>query len=187
MAINFHNITNNWTLFLDRDGVINHEKDNDYIHTWDEFIFYDGAKAAMKIFAEKFKYIFVVTNQRGVGKGVTSIVTLHLIHHNMIKEIEMAGGRIDKVYFCTDMDNSSLNRKPQPGMALQAKTDFPDIDFNQSIMVGNNFSDMEFGRSIGASTVFLSTTHPEVNESDNRVDAVYESLAGFAASLQSFR
>jgi D-glycero-D-manno-heptose 1,7-bisphosphate phosphatase len=187
VAINIKSINNNWTLFLDRDGVINHEKENDYIHTWDEFVFYEGAKEAMKFFARKFKYIFIITNQRGVGKGVTTSEDLNTIHQNMIKEIEMAGGRINKIYFCTDLDDNSPNRKPQPGMALQAKQDFPDIDFNQSVMVGNTLSDMEFGRNIGATTVFLPTTKPDVSHTENSIDAVYKSLADFAAALQSVR
>jgi len=187
MAFNLKNINNNWTLFLDRDGVINHEKDNGYIHTWDEFVFYDGVKEAMKIFAKKFKYILIITNQRGVGKAVTRIEDLYIIHQNMVKEIELAGGRVDHIYFCTDLDDTSPNRKPQPGMALQAKQDFPDIDFSQSVMVGNTPGDMGFGRNIGATTIFLPTTKPEVKHTDSSIDAVYPSLAAFAQALQSFR
>src|SRR5258706_16089756 len=100
-------IDNTWTLFLDRDGVINHEKHLDYIHTWDEFVFYDGVKEALKILAPKFKHIVVVTNQKGVGKGMTLLKDLGIIHRNMIKEIEMVGGRIDKVYFCTDLEETA--------------------------------------------------------------------------------
>ncbi len=183
MAINLENINKNWTLFLDRDGVINLEKDNDYIHTWDEFVFYDGVKDAIKIFTEKFKYIFVVTNQRGVGKGVTRIEDLDTIHQNMVKEIETAGGSIEKIYFCTDVDDSSPNRKPQAGMAFQAKQDFPDIDFSRSVMIGNTLGDMEFGRNIGAATIFIPSTKPEVILPDSRIDAIYNSLADFARAL----
>lgn len=177
------NIDNTWTLFLDRDGVINHEKHLDYIHTWDEFVFYEGVKEAMKIFAERFKHIFVVTNQKGVGKGMTLLKDLNTIHKNMLAEIKMNGGRIDKVYFCTDLEETSPCRKPNPGMAYQAKEDFPAIDFNKSIMVGNTLSDMEFGRNIGAVTIFLPTTRPEVEHTDDRIDAVYASLLHFAKAL----
>lgn len=184
MAINLKKIDRSWTLFLDRDGVINHEKHNDYIHTWDEFHFYDGVKDAIKIFAEKFKYIIVVTNQKGIGKGVTKPEDLKHIHLNMIKEIENTGGRIDAIYFCPDVDENSPNRKPNIGMGLQAKKDFPEIDFNKSIMVGNTLSDMQFGKSLGATTIFLPTTRPEVNKNDERIDAVYPSLISFAKDLQ---
>ena len=187
MATKIKGINKDWTLFLDRDGVINQEKDKDYIHTWDEFIFYDGVKEAFKIFNSIFKYIIVVTNQRGVGKGVTQLNNLHIIHQNMKAEIEINGGRVDGIYFCPDIDPNSPNRKPNAGMALQAKQDFPAIDFNKSIMIGNTLSDMGFGRNIGATTIFLPTTRPEVSHTESNIDAVYKSLFHFAETLQSFR
>lgn len=181
--IDLKHVDNSWTLFLDRDGVINHEKHQDYIHTWDEFKFYAGVKEAIKIFAQIFKYIIVVTNQRGIGKGVTTLADLENIHNNMIDEIVQSGGRIDAIYFCPDLNNDSLNRKPNIGMALQAKNDFPGIDFNKSIMVGNTLSDMQFGRGIGAKTIFLPTTRPEVNINNACIDGVYPSLITLAQTL----
>ena len=177
------NIDFNWTLFLDRDGVINHEKHLDYINTWDEFVFYDGVKEALRIFATRFKHIVVVTNQKGIGKGITQLRQLEIIHQNMLTEIKNAGGRIDKIYFCPDLDENSPNRKPNPGMAFQAKQDFPEVDFTRSIIVGNTLSDMQFGRNIGAATIFLPTTRPEVEHTDERIDAVYPSLLLFAQAL----
>lgn len=176
-------IDNTWTLFLDRDGVINHEKHSDYIHTWDEFVFYDGVKQAIKIFGKVFNRIIIVTNQKGIGKGLTKPNDLTVIHRNMIAEVKKAGGRIDAVYFCPDLEETSLNRKPNPGMGLQAKKDFPEIDLTKSVMVGNTLSDMEFGRHLGAITVFLPTTRPEVNTRDKRIDLVYPSLIAFALDL----
>jgi D-glycero-D-manno-heptose 1,7-bisphosphate phosphatase len=176
-------INNDWTLFLDRDGVINHEKHLGYINTWDEFVFYDGVKEAIRIFTSRFRHIFVVTNQKGVGKGITQPENLNSIHQNMITEIETTGGRIDKIYFCPDLNEASPNRKPNPGMALQAKQDFPEIDFTRSIMVGNTLGDMQFGRNIGAITIFLPTTRPKVEHTDKRIDAVYPSLLHFAKAL----
>lgn len=174
---------NNWTIFLDRDGVINHEQHEGYVNTWEDFTFYEGVKEALKIFAARFKYIIIITNQRGVGRGITKLENLYIVHQKMITEIEVAGGRIDRIYFCTDVATDSPNRKPNTGMALQAKKDFFDIDFSKSVMVGNNFSDMEFGRGIGAKTIFLPTTQAGVSVSDQRIDAVYPSLIDFAKSL----
>ncbi len=183
--IEVKNIDKSWTLFLDRDGVINHEKHMDYIHTWDEFVFYDGVKEALKIFNHVFGHIVVVTNQKGVGKGVTRAEDLAEIHQNMIEAIEAAGGRIDKVYFCADLEESSPNRKPNPGMGLQAKTDFEAIDLTKAIMIGNTMSDMEFGRNLGIKTIFLPTTRPEVDTTDKRIDMVCSSLAAFAGILEN--
>ena len=173
-----------WTLFLDRDGVINHEKHQDYIHTWDEFKFYDGVLEATKIFAEKFHRIVVVTNQKGVGKGLTRLDDLHTIHANMEHEIENAGGRIDAVFYCSELEDNNPFRKPNPGMGLQAIKQFPDIDIKKAIMVGNTISDMQFGRNLGVYTVFLPTTRPDVDLKDERIDAVYNSLFAFAQELK---
>jgi len=173
----------NWTLFLDRDGVINVENPLKYINTWEEFIFHEGVKEALNIFAARFKFILVVTNQRGVAKGLTKQEELDTIHRNMTAEIILSGGRIDKIYSCTDMEDTSPNRKPNPGMGFQAKTDFQTIDFSKSIVVGDKLSDMEFGRNLGCKTVLLTTVVPAIPKGDPRIDAVYNSLLDFARSL----
>ncbi|MBU3714124.1 MAG: HAD-IIIA family hydrolase [Ferruginibacter sp.] len=176
-------IDKKWTLFLDRDGVINHEKHNDYIHTWDEFVFYDGVKEAIRIFSAVFNRIIIVTNQKGVGKGLTKIEDLQIIHSNMIKEIEIAGGKIDAVFFCSDLNDDSPDRKPNPGMGKKAIEQFPDINPQKSIMIGNTLSDMGFGRNLGTFTVFLPTTRPDVDTSDPRIDMTANSLIDFAEKL----
>jgi D-glycero-D-manno-heptose 1,7-bisphosphate phosphatase len=185
--IDLSKIDETWTLFLDRDGVINDEKHQDYIHTWDEFVFFEGVKEAIAIFAKKFKHIIVVTNQRGIGRGLTLLADVEQIHKNMKAEIETAGGRIDAVYFCPDKEEESPNRKPNPGMGLQALKDFPGIDLTKAIMVGNTLSDMQFGRNLGIKTIFLPTTRPEVDVNDERIDAVYDSLISFANSLKNLQ
>jgi len=183
MMIPFHNIDNTWTLFLDRDGVINHEKHLDYIHNWSEFNFYDGVIEAVATFTGIFNRIVIVTNQKGVGKGLTTLENLHTIHTNMQQAFEAAGGKIDAIYFCPDLNEDSPDRKPNPGMGWKAKNDFPEIDFSKSIMIGNTISDMSFGRNIGAYTVFLPTTRPDVALDDARIDQVSNSLLDFAGLL----
>lgn len=180
-------IDKTWTLFLDRDGVINYEKHLDYIHTWEEFKFYEGATEAIKIFTEKFKRILVVTNQRGVGKGLTKLDDLHTIHANMLEDIVKAGGHLDAIYYCSELDINSPYRKPNPGMGLEAVKEFPEIDLTKTIMVGNTISDMEFGRNLGVFTVFLPTTRPEVSLTDERIDLVCESLIDFAQKLAAYK
>lgn len=148
------------TLFLDRDGVINFEKVADYIHTWDEFQFYPGAPEAIAGLGKLFDLTIIVTNQKGVGKGVTKVEDLSVIHENMTLAIEKAGGKIDAIYYCPDLNEDSPDRKPNPGMAFKAKADFPQIDLAESLMVGNNISDLKFGRNAGMKTAFLRTTNP---------------------------
>jgi histidinol-phosphate phosphatase family protein len=176
-------ITEDWTLFLDRDGVINHEKKEDYIRNWSEFKFYTESLAALPLLAQKFSRIIIVTNQKGIGKGWMTDADLALIHENMTQQIIELGGRIDAIFYCSDLDNASYNRKPQPGMAYQAKEKFPSIDFTKSIMVGNRMSDMEFGRNAGMHTVYLATTNPEAPFPDTKIDDRYDHLFQFAQAI----
>jgi D-glycero-D-manno-heptose 1,7-bisphosphate phosphatase len=172
-------------LFLDRDGVINIEKYKDYIHHWDEFTFYDGAVEAIAGLSQLFERVIIVTNQKGVGKGVTLVHNLETIHTNLRTDVEAAGGKIDAAFYCPDLDDNSPNRKPNPGMAFQAKTAFPEIDFSQSLMVGNNLSDMHFGRNAGMKTAFVRTTHPNLILPEGLVDIDVADLPALLHFLQS--
>jgi D-glycero-D-manno-heptose 1,7-bisphosphate phosphatase len=177
-------IDKSWTLFLDRDGVINHEKKLDYIYNYNEFEFYKGAKEALKIFAGIFPLVIIVTNQRGIGKGLMTEDDLQEIHTKMLHDIKEEGGRIDKIYYNISLQNDDPLRKPQPGMALLARKDFPHINFQHSIMAGNNFSDMFFGRNAGMHTVFLKTTSPETVLPHEAIDLSFDNLIDFAKALQ---
>ncbi len=175
------NIGTETTLFLDRDGVLNKEKPGGYINNWQEFNWCDGALDALKILSPLFGKIIIVTNQRGVSKGETKLSDLHEIHRLLKKQIVLEGGRIDAIFFCTDIDDASLNRKPNPGMALQALELFPEINFTNAVMVGDKESDMKFGKGLGMATVFVSPVNTEIAMPE--ADAVYASLYQFATAL----
>jgi histidinol-phosphate phosphatase family protein len=177
-------IDTSFTLFIDRDGVLNHEKFEDYILNWKEFQFYDTTIEALAILSPLFNKIILVTNQKGVGKGVMSVADLETIHFNMLQAINKGGGRIDQIFYCPDLDNDSYNRKPNPGMAFQATEKYPEIDLSKSIMIGNRISDMGFGRNAGMNTVFLSTTHPEIDFPHPLIDLRFENLLDFANQLK---
>jgi D-glycero-alpha-D-manno-heptose 1-phosphate guanylyltransferase len=180
-------INKNWTLFIDRDGIINHEKKEDYILNWEEFNFYDDTKEAFQQFSKKFGKIIIVSNQRGVGKGLMTEADLQDIHQNMKKEIEIAGGRIDGIYYCTNTDNKHPDRKPNPGMAFHAKKDFPGIDLSKSLIAGNKPSDMLFGRNAGMYSVFIATTNPDTLFPHPDIDLRFNSLTDFARALPAGR
>lgn len=177
-------IGKDWTLFLDRDGVINYEKYEDYIYNYDEFMFYEGVPEALRALSGIFGPIVMTTNQRGVGRGLMTEEALILIHAGMMRDIEAAGGRIDRIYYCTSNDNAHPDRKPNPGMAFRAKADFPQIDLRRSVMVGNSMSDMEFGRNAGMYTVFVRTTSPGQAFPHPLIDAIVDGLPELAKALQ---
>ena len=170
-------------LFLDRDGVINKELPNDYVKSCREFIFLPGTFKALSILDKHFDRIFIVTNQRGVGRGIMSRRTLDDIHAWMIREITDKKGRIDKIYVCTDVDSSNMNRKPNIGMALQAKKDYPEVIFSESIMVGNSLSDMKFGKNAGMCTVLIGNKYNEADKDLSLIDFCFDNLISFARQL----
>ncbi len=174
----------NWTLFLDRDGVINDEIPDSYVLSWDMFRFSKGVLEALPLLAQHFGRIVMVTNQRCIGKGLLTVAGLEAIHQNMLDQVAQHGGRIDKIYFCPDVDNNSPCRKPQSGMAMAAKQDFPDIDFSRAVMVGNTLSDMEFGKQLGMTTVFIPSTKPQLPFPHPLMDARFNDLWLFSQAIQ---
>lgn len=176
-------VDKSWTVFIDRDGVINHEKQDGYILSWTEFRFFNGTIDALKRISERFGKIIVISNQRGVGRGLMSESALLEIHRYMKRDIEAAAGRIDGIYYCTGTDNKDPNRKPNPGMAFRAAKDIPGVDLSKAVMIGNKPSDMLFGRNAGVYTVFLKTTNPGQVLPHPDIDLSFNSLAEFAKAL----
>ncbi|MFI3296183.1 MAG: HAD-IIIA family hydrolase [bacterium] len=134
------------TLFLDRDGVINILRPNDYVKTVDEFIFMPGILELLALWSKHFKHIIVVTNQRGVGRGVMTEGALQEIHKKMVEEIEANDGRIDNILYCTATDESHQCRKPNIGMYNQACALYPEIDSTTALFIGDSDSDMLFAQ-----------------------------------------
>ena len=167
-------INEEWTLFLDRDGVINVRIIDGYVTKKEEFEFLPNVIESFKIFKNKFKRIIIVTNQQGVGKGIMTNEDVEAVHEYMIQEIENQGGRIDKVYFCPQLKSVTDNyRKPSPKMAYCAKEDFPEIDLSKSIMVGDMNSDVEFGKNSGMKTIFIGDNELKLTP-DSRYDSLYD-------------
>lgn len=174
-----------WTLFLDRDGVINTRIVDGYVMDKQDFILIDGVLEAMKIFRPLFQRIIIVTNQQCVGKELCSWDTISEVHRYMLSLFADAGTPIDAVCCCPHKASENCDcRKPKIGLACQAKTLFPEIDFQQSIMVGDMPTDLLFGRNCGMKTVFVGDKslilHDEVRQN---ADLIFPSLYHFAKSL----
>ena len=178
-------IDQSWTLFLDRDGVINKRIPGDYVRNIQQFIFLEGSVEAIRQLNNVFGLIVVVTNQQGIGKGLMTQVDVDKVHTYMMAEVEQAGGCIEKVYTCPALvKDNAICRKPNSGMALQAKEDFPLIDFTRSVMVGDSISDMEFGIGLGMKTVFIETKIDIEVSKIPKVDYRFSSLRDFARTFQ---
>lgn len=161
-------------LFLDRDGVINVEKD--YLHKIEDFEFIDGIFKVCKYYQDLGYKIFVVTNQSGIARGYYSEDDFKLVTNWMINEFKVLGIYITNVYYCPhhpDITGDCECRKPMPGMLLQASKDF-DIDLNSSIIIGDKERDIEAGINAGINTAYLFD--PLKNTSNTKATKVINKL-----------
>jgi len=164
-------------LFLDRDGVLNVLRPNDYVKTPEELEILPGVVEAMALCRKQFGHIFIVTNQQGIGKGLMSEEDLTAIH----AKLQGAIGPVDRIYHCPELESAhSFRRKPNIGMALQARRDYPEIRLKDCVMVGDSRTDMLFGRRAGMKTVLVGNNATVATDQPHLVDFRYASLLDFA-------
>jgi histidinol-phosphate phosphatase family protein len=184
MSLQQLRIDKSWSLFLDRDGVINHRIVGGYVTKWEEFRFNPGVPEALNSLSCIFGRIIVVSNQQGVGKGIMDHEDVLQIHGKMTDSIRSAGGRIDAVLYCGALESErSINRKPNIGMGLQARKLYPEIRFKKSVMVGDSLSDMIFGKRLGMKTVLLSATLIQVKKGFRMINYALPDLPAFAKEI----
>lgn len=170
-----------WTLFLDRDGVINQRIVGDYVKNNSEFILLPGVAEAISISNRLFNRVVVVTNQQGIGKGLMTTCNLNDVHRYCLELLKPMNAHIDAFYHAPALSSeNSESRKPNTGMGYQAQKDFPEIDFRKSIMVGDSDSDIEFGKNLGMFTVFIDQKNREKHK---LADYTFKSLNDFIKSL----
>ena len=150
-------------LFLDRDGVLNRLLEGSYVKSWADWQWMPGILEELPKWAAKFKHIVLVTNQRGVGKGLMTDADLARIHARMMQELLEAGGKIDLILTCTAVSDDDPRRKPNPGMFREACALFP-LEPQRCVMVGDSDSDAAFARNCGMAFIRLG---PEAASSDS--------------------
>lgn len=148
-------------LFLDRDGVLN--EDRGYVHRWEDFCWIPGAREAVAAFNARNWWVFVVTNQSGVGRGYYPEADVLALHARMEADLAAAGARIDAFYHCPFHPEAledryrhpdPPDRKPNPGMLLRAMADWP-VDAARSVMVGDKAIDLEAGQRAGVRSLLF--------------------------------
>ena len=164
------------TLFLDRDGVINKRIPGAYVERVEQFNLFPNLAENFKVLNNFFSRVLVVTNQQGIGKELMTHEDLAVVHEYMLFEIEMNDGLVDAVYYCPELAEFDPScRKPNPGMALEAKANFADIEFGNSLMVGDSESDIQFGNQLGMKTLLVKTKKGEAQKmADNGTEANFE-------------
>ncbi len=166
-------------VFLDRDGVINEKLPHDcYVKTAGQFRFLPGAKEALGILSELGFLLVVVTNQRGIARGLMTEQDLKSVHRFMLRELEKSGVTVAGVYTCPHDEFEACScRKPEPGMIMAAIREL-EIDPASSYMVGDSPSDVEAGKRAGTRTVRIT------EQGDNDADLVFSCLLDFAGYLK---
>ena len=138
-------------VFLDRDGVIN--KDLGYVIKKKDFYWNKGVKEGIKLLNQNNFYVFVITNQSGIGRGYYSEKKLIKLHEWINNELSLIGAHIDAFFYAPYFKFSnklryrkSKNlRKPNTGMIEMAKKEWP-IDLKNSILIGDQLSDIQVAK-----------------------------------------
>ena len=163
-------------LFLDRDGVVNVEKD--YLYKIEDFEFIDGIIDLCKNYQNNGYMIIVVTNQSGIARKYYSENDFLTLTSWMIKQFSIEGICISKVYHCPHHPSISGDcecRKPKAGMLMQANEEF-NIDFLNSIIIGDKERDIEAGINAGIKESYLFNEDKSIVESKatNIVSNLYD-------------
>jgi len=149
-------------LFLDRDGVINIEKD--YLYKIEDFEFIDGIFELCRYYQSQGYLIVVITNQSGIVRNFYTENDFNILTTWMVNEFLKNGITISKVYHCPrhpDITGDCICRKPNPGMLLEARHEF-NIDLSNSILVGDKERDIEAGLNAGLKQTYLFDTSERV-------------------------
>lgn len=144
------------SVFLDRDGVINKKMpEGAYVARTADLEILPGVEEAIGRLNQAKLRVIVVSNQRGIALGLYTSEAVRSIHDKLQLALGLRGAHIDGFYFCPHDRGECRCRKPLPGLFEQAQTDFPGIQADESAMIGDSLSDIEFGSRLGMYTVYI--------------------------------
>ena len=175
--------------FIDRDGVINEERD--FVHTVEEFAFLNGAVAAMRQLRAAGYLLVVVTNQSGIARGLYAEADYLKVTAHMRERLLSAGVTLDAVEYCPHLPDAPVARyrldcncrKPRPGMLLRA-IDHLGIDARTSVLIGDRTADIQAGREAGIGRCYVVRSGKPLADSDAALaDGVYGDLSSCVKAL----
>ena len=144
-------------VFLDRDGVLNRKPaEGDYVKRPEELRLLPGAASAVARLNEAGVKVILITNQRGIGRGIMSEDDYGRVHEALCRRLRSHRAHLDAEYHCPDTAASSPGRKPHTGLFLTALRDNPRIRFHGSWVVGDSPADITAGRALGCRTVLIA-------------------------------
>jgi D-glycero-D-manno-heptose 1,7-bisphosphate phosphatase len=162
-------------VFFDRDGIVNRAPQTRYVERWADFFLIPEFIDSLRVVHAKGFEAVVVTNQKGVSTGAVAQHALDEIHSNLQAELKKRRLHLLDIVVCTDGDDASPRRKPNPGMLLDAAAAHG-LDLARSWMVGDQAKDVEAGRRAGCRTVFVGPKSKPV-QADYHVSNMTELVA----------
>jgi len=156
----------NRAVFLDRDGVLNEERN--YLHRVEDVVIFPGAAAALKRLADAAFKLIIVSNQSGVGRGYFTLADVEKVNAHLAAEFARVGVRFEKIYFAPEAPEApSRGRKPSPQFLFDARDEFG-LDLARSFMIGDKWIDLECGWNAGvARSILVRTGYGAETEKQN--------------------
>ncbi len=169
-----------YTLFLDRDGVLNEPIVDDYARQPSDLILVSELAVSIEVLLAQFKRVILVTNQQGIGRKVMSDIDLEDVHLKMYNHLKDRGVQwFDAAFFAPYLKSENHTwRKPNNGMLNKARAYFPDINWKKSILVGDSPGDMQLADYMGIAKVRIANPQFSFDNQDFKFDTV----ADFAAA-----
>ena len=160
-------------VILDRDGTINADRD-DYVKSPEEWVPLPGAMEAIARLNHAGWHTVIATNQSGLHRGLFDMSTLNAMHAKLNRELALAGGRIDAVFFCPHTPTERCDcRKPLPGLFTKIGERFG-VNLADVIAVGDSLRDLQAAAAVGCQTHLVRTGKSDPARLD---DAGAEQLA----------
>lgn len=170
-------------VFLDRDGVLNEDRD-DYVRSLHDVVLYPFVPEAIRKLTERGVHTIIISNQSGISRGYFSRESAERMFEKVIQGAESTGGKITDYYYCPHQPGEDCScRKPKTGMIKKAVTDHH-ISLNETVMVGDSRSDYETALNAGIPFILVRTgkgkrtekelrsAHPGLIVCNNLCDAV---------------
>lgn len=136
-------------VFLDRDGVINEKPPpHEYVRNWSEFHFLPNIVDWIRLFNALDYIVIVISNQRGIARGIMPAHDVEDIHRKMTSELARNGALLHDIFYCPHEDGTCNCRKPLPGLVIEAQKKW-DIDLTDSLLIGDSDADAELASNCG--------------------------------------
>ena len=171
-------------VFLDRDGVINRKApEGAYVTSWDDFELLPGVERAVASLNQSQRKVIVVTNQRAVALGLVSESELLTIHEHLKAHLLSFGAHIDAIYYCPHDLGQCNCRKPETGLFKRAFSEWSDACPENSVMIGDSYSDMLAGASMRMKTILI---HDEMHSDCRLLDLANASAPSLFEAVESY-